>query len=160
MSVMSATHSWLMLVAVNSRCTRSGAARLSLSRLVVTHHARRRLTPRRPLARITAAMRLWPALIPWASEFGLTAWHAVGGIAGSVGLAVLLQQRSVGLSLCAGRSLQPVVVAAVRHTQRPAQSADRKFGLVRLHEFVDEVDVFSLLPANQAVAFAKMSRSC
>ena len=32
--------------------------------IVVTHHPRRRLTPRRPWARITAAMRLWPALIP------------------------------------------------------------------------------------------------
>ena len=32
--------------------------------------------------------------------------------------------------------------------------------LVSVHEFVDGVDVFSLLETNQAVAFAKMSRSC
>ena len=34
------------------------------------------------------------------------------------------------------------------------------FGLVRVHEFVDPMDVLSPLPANQAVAFARMSRSC
>ena len=99
-------------------------------------------------------------LDPLVSEFGLDAWHAIRGIAGGMGLADLLKKYSVGLGLRAGRSIQPVVEAAVRHTQRPAQSADRNLGLVRLHEFVDDVGVFSLLPANQAVAFAKMSRSC
>jgi sensor histidine kinase regulating citrate/malate metabolism len=34
-----------------------------------------------------------------------------------------------------------------------------KLGLVRHDQFEDDVGVFSLLPANQAVAFAKMSRS-
>ena len=68
MYVMSATHSWLMPVAVNSRCTRSGAGRRSLSRWVVTHHPLRRLIPRRPWARMTDAMRLWPALIPWSAS--------------------------------------------------------------------------------------------
>ena len=99
-------------------------------------------------------------LDPLVSEFGLDAWHAIGGIAGGVGLANLLQQSDVGLGSCAGRSIQPVVVAAVRDTQGLAHRTHGKFGLVRLHEFVDDVGVFSLLAANQAVAFARMSRSC
>ena len=97
---------------------------------------------------------------PLVSEFGLDTRHAIGGIAGCVGVTNLLEQRDVGLSARAARPLQPVVVAAVRDTQRVAHGADMKFGLVRLHEFVDDMDVFSLLPANQAVAFANMSRSC
>ncbi len=38
-------------------------------------------------------------------------------------------------------------------------AANRAFGLVCFHEFVDGVYVLSLLPANQAVAFANISRS-
>lgn len=41
------------------------------------------------------------------------------------------------------------------HTQRVVGD-----GLVRAHEFVHGVHIFSLLPANQAVAYAKMSHSC
>jgi hypothetical protein len=90
----------------------------------------------------------------------LYAWHAVGGITVGMGLTNLFEQHRVGLHLRAGRPLQPVVLAAGRHTQRLAPRTHGKFGLVRLHEFVDDMDVFSLLPANQAVAFANMSRSC
>ena len=158
---MSATHSWLMPVAVNSRCTGSGAGRWSWSRFVVTHQPRRRLTPRRPQPhhRSDAVVA---RLDPQVSEFGLDAWHAIGGITGHMGLTDLLEQHNVGLGLRAGRPFQPVVVTAVRHAQRLAQRAHGKFGLVRLHEFVDDMDVFvfSLLPANQVVAFANMSRSC
>ena len=99
-------------------------------------------------------------LDPLVSEFGLNAWHAIGGIAVRMGLTDLLEQHGVGPRLRAGRPVQPVVVAAVRNAQRLAQRAHGKFGLVRLHEFVDDMDVFSLLLANQAVAFANMSRSC
>ena len=92
-------------------------------------------------------MRLWPALIPLISGVGLDSGHAVGRIAGRVGLADLLQQHGVGLGPHAGRSLQPVVVPAVRDTQGLAHGTHGKFGLVRLHEFVDDVGVFSL-PTN------------
>ena len=82
-----------------------------------------------------------------------------------MGLTDLREQQGVGLGLRAGRPPQPVVVATVRNTQRFAQRAHGKFGPVRLHEFVDDMDVFSLpaifeWPANQAVAFVNMSRSC
>ena len=40
-----------------------------------------------------------------------------------------------------------------------AQRTNGKFGLVCFHEFVDGVNVLSLLVANQAVALARMSRS-
>ena len=49
-------------------------------------------------------MRLWPALDPLVSEFGLDAWHAVGGIAGGVGLANVREQSNVGLCSYACRS--------------------------------------------------------
>lgn len=40
-----------------------------------------------------------------------------------------------------------------------AHGVDRQVGLVRAHEFENGVEVFSPLAANQAVAFARMSRS-
>ncbi len=76
------------------------------------------------------------------SEFGLDAWHAIGGIAGHMGLTDLFEQHGVGLGLRAGRPFQPVVVTAGRHTQRLAHRTHAKFGLVRFHEFVDDMDVF------------------
>ena len=69
-------------------------------------------------------------LDPLVSEFGLNAWHAVGGFVSRMGLRDLLGQQGVGLSLRAGRPLQPVVVTAVRNAQRLAQRAHGKFGLV------------------------------
>ena len=99
-------------------------------------------------------------LDPLVSEFGLDAWHAKGGIAGRMGLTDLFEQHGVGLRLRARGPFKPIVVTAVRHAQRLAQRAHGKFGLVRLREFANDMDVFSLLPANQAVAFANMSRSC
>ncbi len=78
---------------------------------------------------------------------------------GKVGLADAVQQADVGLGACTGAAAQPVVVAAGAHLERFTLAANREFGLICLHEFVDGVNVFSLLPANQAVAFAKMSCS-
>ena len=161
---MSATHSWLMPVAVNSRCTGSGAGRWTLVLVALRRHAPAS-TPADAAQAMSAHHRsdaVVARLDPLVSEFGSDAWHAIGGITGNMGLTDLLEQHSVGLGLRAGRPFQPVVVTAVRHAQRLAQRAHGKFGLVRLHEFVDDMDVFvfSLLPANQAVAFANMSRSC
>ena len=92
-------------------------------------------------------------------EFGADARRAVGRVAGLVDLADALHQLGVGLRPGAGRAISPVVVAAGGHAQHSAQRAHGEFGLVRLHEFEDVVDVRSLLTANQAVAFARMSRS-
>ena len=47
------------------------------------------------------------------TEFGVDAWHAIGGIADLVDLGNALNKISIGLRPGAGRALQPVVVAAV-----------------------------------------------
>src|SRR5690606_36618258 len=52
------------------------------------------------------------------------------------------------------------VEAAGGDAQDTAHGAHREVGLVRHHESEDFVEVASLRPANQAVAFARMSRSC
>ena len=83
-------------------------------------------------------------LDPLISEFGLVALHAVDGVAGRTGLADLFRQHGFGLGLRAGRPFQPVAAIAVRQALRPEQRAHGKFGLVRLHEFVDAMDVFAL----------------
>lgn len=62
--VISATHSSLVSLATNTRLTRSGAGRWRLFRSVVTHQARRRLTPWIRIARMRRAMRLRLAMIP------------------------------------------------------------------------------------------------
>ena len=49
---------------------------------------------------------------------------------------------------------------SAKSAQARARSGLIGLCLVRLHELVDDMDVFSLLPANQDVAFANMSRSC
>ena len=57
-------------------------------------------------------------------------------------------------------AVQPVVVPAGRDLEDPAHRTNTVIGLVHVHEFVDPLDVLSLLPANQAVAFARMSHCC
>ena len=59
----------------------------------------------------------------------------------------------------AGPPLLPSIEAAGRHTQHAAQGTHREVGLVRHHECEEFDGEPSLLLANQAVAFAKMSRS-
>jgi len=74
-----------------------------------------------------------------------------------------LGHHCIGDLACAGSTPQPLVIAAGRDAQDTAEGMHAcavGVGLVRIHEFVDGVDVFSLLAANQAVAFARMSRSC
>ena len=65
----------------------------------------------------------------------------------------------VGSLARAGNTPEPVEVATGAHAQHAAQLATGEVGLVRLHKFEDVVNVRLLLPANQAVAFAKISRS-
>jgi hypothetical protein len=57
------------------------------------------------------------------------------------------------------RTSVPGVKTARRHTKHSTHRLHRKLGLIRVHEFVDPLDALSPLPANQAVAFARMSRS-
>lgn len=92
------------------------------------------------------------------------AWHAVRLVGGLVHLADLPGQNRIRNHTRTGSSALAAVVPAGRATQCAAHRAHVQrvggVGLVRAHEFVDGVDVFSLLPTNQAVAFAGMSRSC
>jgi len=53
----------------------------------------------------------------------------------------------------------PRVVAAGRDVEHAAHALHGKFGLVRAHELEDGVNVLSPLPANQAVAFERISLS-
>lgn len=57
------------------------------------------------------------------------------------------------------RSTSPGVVAAGRDVEHSAHSVHEKAGLVRTHELEDGVYVLSPLPANQAVAFERISLS-
>ena len=156
---MSATHSWFGPSALNSRSTRSGAARCRWSRCVVTTKPRRRLTSRMALARISRATREAVDLHPLIDQLGTQIWHAVGRIRLGMNGANSLDPHGVHRSP-GRRSLEPSVVAAGRDAKHAAHPIHSSFGLVRVHEFVDPMDVLSPLPANQAVAFARMSRSC
>ena len=68
---MSATQSRLGPSTRKSRCTKSGAARASGSRVVVMTHLRR-LTPCTRAARMSRATRLRPMWIPWAASSACT----------------------------------------------------------------------------------------
>lgn len=56
-------------------------------------------------------------------------------------------------------SLQPPVEAAAGDSQHAAHGTNAELGPVRLHELEDRLGVFVVSLANQAVAFARMSRS-
>ncbi len=75
-------------------------------------------------------------------------------------LAYSFGHHRVGDAALGGRSLPPGIEAAGGDAQDTAHGAHGEVGLVRHHESEDFVEVASLRPANQAVAFAKMSRSC
>src|SRR6188508_1849569 len=70
-----------------------------------------------------------------------------------------LSQYSVIHGSCRGWSIAPGIEAAGRYAKDTAQGTHGIRGLVCHYEFEDDVDVTPLLPANQAVAFASMSRS-
>ena len=50
--------------------------------------------------------------------------------------------------------VDPRVITARRHPQHPTRCAHRDHGLIRIHEFEE----LPFLPANPAVAFARISR--
>jgi hypothetical protein len=92
-------------------------------------------------------------------QFGPNVRHAISCIAHGMNPTNLLTQNQIGLRTWAQGSLTPVIKTAGADPQRFTQGAHRKIGLICLHEFEDDVSVFSLFVANQAVAFARMSRS-
>ncbi len=92
-------------------------------------------------------------------QLGANARHAIGCIAGDKRCTNLRRQHDVGLLARAHRTLQPAIEAAGRNLECFAQGAHGKFGLIGCNQVVAGVNVLSLLWANQAVAFARMSRS-
>ena len=92
-------------------------------------------------------------------QFCENAGHAVGGITGLVNLANEGHQGLICHSASTRHTLFPVVVAAAGDFEDFAHGAYRKLGLVGGNQRVDGVNVLSPLCANQAVAFARMSRS-
>jgi len=84
---------------------------------------------------------------------------AVGGLGARVIVADAHRQLGIANRTRRGLASLPGVITALRHTKHSTHRAHRKLGLNRDHEFVDPLDVLSPLPANQAVAFARMSRS-
>ena len=67
------------------------------------------------------------------------------------------QKEGIGLGMGRGRPVAPSVVAGCRDPKHAGHDTDGEFGLARAHEFEDPDGVLSF--ANQAAAFAKMSRS-
>ena len=69
------------------------------------------------------------------------------------------RQARIGLATLTQRVVLPVVVTTGGDIERFAQLTRREVSPICHHELVDGVNIFSLLPANEAVAFANMSRS-
>ena len=83
----------------------------------------------------------------------------VGATASFVEGPDLLRQRRILSGSCRRSSGSPRIVSAGGDTPQAAHRGGMKLGLIRLHEFEDFLDLESVSRANQAVAFAKISRS-
>src|SRR5260370_37047312 len=142
MNVMSATQSRFGAAAEKSRSTRSGAGRASLSRRVVTTVPRRRLTPTIPAARISRAT---------GDAVSLVRRHVDG--------LDPLHQHPVSDSTSGRRTTEPRIVARLGHAEHACHRCDREYGLVRAHEPEDPDAILPVSRANQAAAFARISRS-
>lgn len=157
--VMSATHSWFARSARKRRFTRSAAGRSRGSRRVVTVESRRLLIRWRPARHIRRAIRLPPTRTPCAATSALTrGWPYVSRESART---CLIHSVSTMSSIARWRDapVLPVVKAAGGTAQHPTHCSNGEVGLGRADEFEDGVDVLSLLAANQAVVFDKMSRS-
>ena len=156
-NVVSATYSSSDRVAVKLRSTRSLAARARLSLLVVLIK-RRRLTPLNPASQIRRATRLRPIRIPASFR---SAW--MRGAPYVSYDAWLIRFHHLGQDSVFNRSrgwasLQPCIISAGGDFQYSAHYGNRIFGLVRTYQFMGGMVPVSR--ANQAAAFARMSRSC
>jgi len=126
--VMSATQRWLGLSATKLRSTRSGVWVAPSSRMVVLAPLRR-LTPERPAARISRAIRLRPARMPSAAR---SAWMrgtpyvpfeaaCATRIPACAGTSLSGQNR-IGLATRGRRTLGPSIKAAGGDAQQTARS--------------------------------------
>ena len=96
---------------------------------------------------------------PHVTELGLYAVAPVGAITHGVNLSNLLGHDAVLDAALAGCTGAPLVIPTGGHCQVLAHSLDGKVGLVRLDQRIDVLSMLPSLFANQAVAFANMSRS-
>jgi hypothetical protein len=125
----------------------------------------RRLTPLRPAAFIRRATRFLPTRMPSSrkallSQSGVDAGRAVGAPRSLMYLPDFLGQHRVFSVSFRGRALPPCVVATGGDFQHLAHEANREFGPVRIYELEDFGGTSPVSRANQAVAFASISRSC
>src|SRR4029078_1244867 len=93
------------------------------------------------------------------SQLGMHARSPIGPPRALVNGANLHQQPLIGLSPLRGRTPRPGVVAAGGDAQQPTHPAHRVLGLVGSHEPESLGGIESVSRANQAAAFAKISRS-
>jgi site-specific DNA recombinase len=92
-------------------------------------------------------------------QFGVNARRSIGAFRFLVDLPDLLGQHSVFLFSLGRRSLQPGIEPAGRDFQDSAHAPDRIGSLVVAHELEDLGGIESVSRANQAAAFANISRS-
>jgi hypothetical protein len=92
-------------------------------------------------------------------QFGVNARRTIGAFRSLVDLLDLLGQHLVFLLSLGRRSLQPGIEPTGRDFQNAAHAPDRIDGLVVAHELEDFGGTESVSRANQAAAFARISRS-
>lgn len=156
---MSATQSWSGPSASNLRRTRSGGA---LPGAAPCGDGEATPTAEAADAVLPHERRHAPAAHdqPLIDQHGAHARHAVGLVRLSMHLADAFAQHGVGHAARAGPAIAPGLVAAGREPQHLAHRAHLYVGLVRVHEFVDPVDVLPSFAANQVVAFAMAVMLC
>lgn len=90
---------------------------------------------------------------------GMDARRAIGPVRSGVDRTDAARQIGVGGRPRRGRTAAPGVIAGGRDLQDPGHCANGIHGLVRAHEPEYPVGVALLSRANQAAAFARISRS-
>ena len=156
--VTSATQSRSGASAWNWRSTRSGTTQWLWSTRVV-RMPRRRLTPAKPcLAHQTShPIAAHPAAA--GHQLGMDPRRPVGATRCLVDGPYRAPQHLVALRTRRTPTASPRVVPAGEDTQHPAHRGHPMMGLIRLHELEDFARTEPVSRANQAVAFASISRS-
>ena len=93
------------------------------------------------------------------SAWAMNARRAIGSMRSSVDRADMTRQIGVGGRPSRSWSVPPGVIARGRHLQDAGHCTNGIHGLVRAHEPVNPFGLALLSRANQAAAFARMSRS-
>ena len=102
---------------------------------------------------------LWTHADPFLGQILMDPGCPVRATASFVEGSDSIRQRRVLSGPCRWASGSPRVVSAGGDTQQSTHRSNGKTDLIHLHELEDFLDLESVSRANQAVAFAKMSRS-